>query len=119
MVALGERGVDVPSVIGCHVEGLAQAGVTCLGDALVSRHQPGLVNLRYKASEGADAGQVGEAVEVARVAQDGRREDGPEPRGRSDDAFRVGLVIENGDPLVGRRYLVVELASTRTSEAMS
>jgi hypothetical protein len=76
----------------------------------VSRHQSGLVDLGHKAGEGADAGQVGEAVEVARVAQDGRREDGPEPRGRADDSFRVGLVIENGDPLVGGGDLVVELA---------
>jgi hypothetical protein len=28
----------------------------------------------------------------------------------SDDAFGIGLVIESGDPLVGGRDLVIELA---------
>ena len=69
VVALGERRVDVSGVISCHVEGLAHTGITGLGDALVSRHQSGLVDLGHKASEGA-----------------------------------------HGDPLVGSRYLVVELA---------
>jgi hypothetical protein len=101
VVALGERRVDVPSVISCHVKGLAQPSIARLSDALVSGHQSGLVDLGHKASEGSDARQVGEAVEVARVGQDGRREDGPEPRGRADDALRVGFVVENGDPLVG------------------
>ena len=83
VVALGQRRVDVSGMIGCHVEGLAQAGVTGLGDALAPVHQSGLVDLGHKAGEGAHAGEVGEAVEVARVAQDGRREDGPESRGRA------------------------------------
>jgi len=110
VIALGERRVDMASVIGGHVEGLAQDGVTRLGDALVSGHQSGLVDLGHKPSEGSDAGQVGEAVEVARIGQDGSREDGPESRGRTDNALGVGLVIENDDPLVGRGDLVVELA---------
>jgi hypothetical protein len=76
----------------------------------VARHQSGLVDLGHKAGERAHAGEVGETVEVARVAQDGGGEDGPEPRRRADDALGIGLVIENGDPLVGRGDLVVEEA---------
>ncbi len=34
VVALGECRIDVSSVIGCHVKGFAQTGVTGLGDAL-------------------------------------------------------------------------------------
>src|SRR5208283_865406 len=56
VVALGQRRVDVPSVICCEVKGVAQSGVTGLGDALVSRHQSGLVDLGHKAGEGAHAG---------------------------------------------------------------
>jgi len=90
-------------------QALAQAGITGLGDALVSRHQPGLVDLGHKTGEGTDAGEVGEAVEVAGAAQDTRREDGAEPRGRADDSLWVGFVIQRGDPRVGRCDLVVEL----------
>ena len=80
VVALGECRIDVPGVIGCQVEGLAQTSITGLGDALVSGHQSGLVDLGHKAAEAAHTGQVREAVEVARVGQDGRREDGSEPQ---------------------------------------
>jgi hypothetical protein len=95
VVALSQGRVDVAAVIGSQVEGLAQAGVAGLGDALVCRHQPGLVDLGHKAGEGTHTGQIGEAVEVARVAQNGRREDGPETRGGADDSLGVGLVIES------------------------
>ena len=35
---------------------------------------------------------------------------GPSPGAEADDSFGVGFVIEDGDPLVGRRDLVIELA---------
>ncbi len=62
VVALRECRVDVPGVIGGHVERLAQAGVSGLGDALVPRHQSELVDLGHEPGEGAHPGQVGEAT---------------------------------------------------------
>ena len=77
--ALGECRIDVASVIGCHVEGLTQTGATGLGDALASVHQPGLVDLGHKAGEGAHAGEVGEAVEVAALPKMAAERTGPSP----------------------------------------
>ena len=98
-----------PNVIGGQVEGMAQTSVARFSDALVSRHQSGLADLGHKAGEGAHAGEVGEAVEVARVfSQYEAERTGPSPGAEADDAFGVRFAIECGNPLVGRRDLVVE-----------
>jgi len=54
----------------------------------------GLVDLGHQAGERAHPGEVGEAVEVAKTAQDASGQGHAPARGRHDDAVRVSLVVE-------------------------